>query len=461
MANANDYDDNKAENDDSGLVLAIGSGEGGGEGVGVATVVAAEEVAFKKGPWTAAEDAKNTGLSRCGKSCRLRWTNHLRPNLKKGAFSPEEEKLILELHAQFGNKWARMATLLPGRTDNEIKNYWNTRVKRRQRQGLPLYSSELDSATMPTMCTTPATTTTTQSITALVSSNFDFYHQNHLPLSSLHSGPAYSNCTPFADLNSLPSPSSLSFPFHQSSLHIAPLRPKRFRTSTTLLDQTLPTPLADHDGFDFSAHLSSSLSQNFGTPLESSSSVLGVLPPTIFSTKMELPSIQFSQSIEPDNKLVMEMEDPALHPSNDMLGDLLLEAQALVSGQNSKKRNYSSFSEGNGVFDRCQGLDDLPLSSVYCSSSGLKSTLEPQDLSKSTNDFSTLLYGMPSTIQVPDWHIDMPAQVPDVQSSGAIMEDDNFELDFKAIASLLPITTSTNPNENPGLYSWDTLPGLC
>ncbi|KAL0425404.1 UNVERIFIED_CONTAM: Transcription factor [Sesamum radiatum] len=148
--------------------------------------------ALKKGPWTTAEDAilidyvkkhgegnwnavqKHTGLSRCGKSCRLRWANHLRPNLKKGAFTSEEERLIIELHANMGNKWARMAahiafvillcnswcarllvetaldflgrvqdTHLPGRTDNEIKNYWNTRIKRRQRAGLPLYPPEL------------------------------------------------------------------------------------------------------------------------------------------------------------------------------------------------------------------------------------------------------------------------------------------------------------------------------
>lgn len=116
---------------------------------------------LKKGPWTSAEDAilvdyvkkhgegnwnavqKFSGLSRCGKSCRLRWANHLRPNLKKGAFSAEEERLIVELHAKMGNKWARMAAHLPGRTDNEIKNYWNTRIKRRQRAGLPLYPAEL------------------------------------------------------------------------------------------------------------------------------------------------------------------------------------------------------------------------------------------------------------------------------------------------------------------------------
>ncbi|XP_065049012.1 transcription factor GAMYB-like isoform X1 [Musa acuminata AAA Group] len=112
---------------------------------------------LKKGPWTSAEDAilveyvkkhgegnwnavqKNSGLFRCGKSCRLRWANHLKPNLKKGAFSMEEEEMIVQLHAKIGNKWAKIATFLPGRTDNEIKNYWNTRIKRHQRAGLPLY----------------------------------------------------------------------------------------------------------------------------------------------------------------------------------------------------------------------------------------------------------------------------------------------------------------------------------
>nr|KAJ0216463.1 hypothetical protein LSAT_V11C300102350 [Lactuca sativa] len=52
---------------------------------------------------------KHFGLSRCGKSCRLRWENHLRPDLKKGAFTPKEEHHIIELHAKMGNKWARMA----------------------------------------------------------------------------------------------------------------------------------------------------------------------------------------------------------------------------------------------------------------------------------------------------------------------------------------------------------------
>ncbi|KAE9592833.1 putative transcription factor MYB-HB-like family [Lupinus albus] len=68
---------------------------------------------------------------RCGKSCRLRWVNYLRPDLKKGDFTKEEIETILKLHEAFGNKWSKIASHLPGRTDNEIKNVWNTHLKKR------------------------------------------------------------------------------------------------------------------------------------------------------------------------------------------------------------------------------------------------------------------------------------------------------------------------------------------
>ncbi|URE10922.1 Myb-like DNA-binding domain [Musa troglodytarum] len=72
-----------------------------------------------------------TGLARCGKSCRLRWTNYLRPDIKRGRFSFEEEETIIQLHSLLGNKWSAIAARLPGRTDNEIKNYWNTHIRKR------------------------------------------------------------------------------------------------------------------------------------------------------------------------------------------------------------------------------------------------------------------------------------------------------------------------------------------
>ncbi|CDP15162.1 unnamed protein product [Coffea canephora] len=77
---------------------------------------------------------KLAGLQRCGKSCRLRWINYLRPDLKRGTFSLEEENLIIELHAVLGNRWSQIAAKLPGRTDNEIKNLWNSSIKKKLRQ---------------------------------------------------------------------------------------------------------------------------------------------------------------------------------------------------------------------------------------------------------------------------------------------------------------------------------------
>ncbi|KAL8254980.1 hypothetical protein R6Q59_033201 [Mikania micrantha] len=87
---------------------------------------------FGHGCWSSVP--KLAGLERCGKSCRLRWINYLRPDLKRGTFSPQEEKLIIELHAVLGNKWSQIAAQLPGRTDNEIKNLWNSSIKKKLRQ---------------------------------------------------------------------------------------------------------------------------------------------------------------------------------------------------------------------------------------------------------------------------------------------------------------------------------------
>ncbi|GKV17614.1 hypothetical protein SLEP1_g28095 [Rubroshorea leprosula] len=108
-----------------------------------------DKLGVKKGSWTAEEDRKLVnfilthghccwravpklaGLHRCGKSCRLRWTNYLRPDLKRGLLNEAEEQLVIELHAHLGNRWSKIAARLPGRTDNEIKNHWNTHIKKK------------------------------------------------------------------------------------------------------------------------------------------------------------------------------------------------------------------------------------------------------------------------------------------------------------------------------------------
>ncbi|KAK4717450.1 hypothetical protein R3W88_015788 [Solanum pinnatisectum] len=107
---------------------------------------------MKKGPWSPDEDSKLihsislfgqgrwdslahvAGLKRSGKSCRLRWLNFLRPNLRRGKITPQEQLLILLLHFRFGNRWSKIAENLPGRSDNDVKNYWRTKVQKHAKE---------------------------------------------------------------------------------------------------------------------------------------------------------------------------------------------------------------------------------------------------------------------------------------------------------------------------------------
>lgn len=120
----------------------------------------------KRGPWSPDEDAtlksylqtygtggnwialpRKAGLRRCGKSCRLRWLNYLRPDIRHGGFTEEEDRLICNLYNQMGSRWSVIASQLPGRTDNDVKNYWNTKLKKKFSSGKISLTSNSTSTT--------------------------------------------------------------------------------------------------------------------------------------------------------------------------------------------------------------------------------------------------------------------------------------------------------------------------
>ncbi|KAL6845818.1 hypothetical protein ACP4OV_024393 [Aristida adscensionis] len=138
---------------DSATHTAVASrlehGDCGACGGEMGRIPCCEKDNVKRGQWTPEEDnkllsyitqygtrnwrliPKNAGLQRCGKSCRLRWTNYLRPDLKHGEFTDAEEQTIIKLHSVVGNRWSVIAAQLPGRTDNDVKNHWNTKLKKK------------------------------------------------------------------------------------------------------------------------------------------------------------------------------------------------------------------------------------------------------------------------------------------------------------------------------------------
>ncbi|KAF5447621.1 hypothetical protein F2P56_033160 [Juglans regia] len=293
---------------------------------------------LKKGPWTSAEDAilveyvkkhgegnwnavqKHSGLSRCGKSCRLRWANHLRPDLKKGAFTPEEEHHIIELHAKMGNKWARMAAELPGRTDNEIKNYWNTRIKRLQRSGTPIYPPDvcfqlMNGSEDDHMGTLPIGDTHHHDLLQGDSIEIPFVELNNLLNSGyLSYSPKFLDIPPSSMLRQGVS-SSHTYDLLFPTMH----PPKRFRESETLfpgLDGSVSSALPVFNHYmDYTCDLKAAETLNFSSSFDQDLNTNDQLPfgglsgshallngnssssePISGAMKLELPSLQYSET---------------------------------------------------------------------------------------------------------------------------------------------------------------------
>ncbi|CAO2210160.1 unnamed protein product [Urochloa humidicola] len=196
----------------------------------------------KRGLWSPEEDEKliryitthgygcwsevpeKAGLQRCGKSCRLRWINYLRPDIRRGRFTAEEEKLIISLHAIVGNRWAHIASHLPGRTDNEIKNYWNSWIKKKIRKPAASTTTTTSSATTTTSppCSTAASDAAAAALGHLQTPVFSAAEQHQLDAFISQSLALPPHHCPFFmfDTTSVSPPSSLTSPVtHQLPHH--------------------------------------------------------------------------------------------------------------------------------------------------------------------------------------------------------------------------------------------------
>ncbi|PAN18246.1 hypothetical protein PAHAL_3G188800 [Panicum hallii] len=141
-----------------------------------------DKASVKRGPWSPEEDEQlrsyvqrhgiggnwialpqKAGLNRCGKSCRLRWLNYLRPDIKHGGYTEQEDQVILSLYSSIGSRWSIIASKLPGRTDNDVKNYWNTKLKKKAVAGATGGAFAAPATPPPAAALSPASSSVTSS----------------------------------------------------------------------------------------------------------------------------------------------------------------------------------------------------------------------------------------------------------------------------------------------------------
>ncbi|KAL7596688.1 hypothetical protein Lser_V15G29031 [Lactuca serriola] len=201
-----------------------------------------DKASVKKGPWSPEEDAKlkefiekfgtggnwialpqKAGLKRCGKSCRLRWLNYLRPNIRHGEFSDEEDRIICSLYANIGSRWSVIAAQLPGRTDNDIKNYWNTKLKKKLLTMVPSLQEKQTFFPSPTFQPPPYDHHAPDHFLT-TSSSFYTYTPNFINVDST------SNSLPVHDINHINVAADISSPHPPSANNLISL----MRSDTTI-----------------------------------------------------------------------------------------------------------------------------------------------------------------------------------------------------------------------------------
>ncbi|KAK1654047.1 hypothetical protein QYE76_071852 [Lolium multiflorum] len=171
---------------------------------------------------------KLAGIDRGGKSCRLRWLNYLRPDLKRGAFSPGEEHLIARLHSILGNRWSEIAARLPGRTDNDVKNFWHSVIKKKlRRSGIDPTThkpaTEGSSNHVAAVTTIAAKLTAQFSEAGLILSSAGQHHLAHVPPQAAAESYMYVQSSSTDDGASAGAHASLVVHGCSSNISIAPL----------------------------------------------------------------------------------------------------------------------------------------------------------------------------------------------------------------------------------------------
>lgn len=448
---------------------------------------------LKKGPWTAAEDAilteyvkkrgegnwnavqKNAGLSRCGKSCRLRWANHLRPNLKKGAFSPDEERIIIELHAKLGNKWARMASQLPGRTDNEIKNYWNTRMKRRQRAGLPIYPHELHQQPQ-----VQELHQITQNPHSSSSNSFSSLLSQNKPNIALYNN--YSHHP--TNINQL---GNFAMPINSHVSHFSP------NVTTTL-------PIIPSFQYNPGGTFGTFSSMLTGPPYNPLGRLLATeLPSTQTPASSDATSgevdqglvgrAEISSSITAHDESYDFMSHGSGSGNSGLLDDLLVEARTLSRNDRVKQQNNVSYGEEekgkcvaqpaeseeedeNGVRsesvlknsgETCTGDDEYRtdnFSSCEQSSIGIEPSEDPLDVSSMDDDLMSLLNNFPTLTPFPDWYPgEGGGEISNIETYAATSGIARHDVVVPQNASR-PTRVSKQDKSFNSFY-WNNMPGIC